>query len=322
MTQLPSSFETIGHIAHLNLKDEHMPFKNLIGEVFLAKLEPQIRTVVTKVGQIANQFRVFDMELIAGEDEFETCVKEHASTFFFNFREVYWNSRLQTEHIRMVEEWQPSDVICDMFCGVGPFAIPAGARGCTVYANDLNPRSIHYLNKNIQFNKVASKVHSFNMDAREFVRHLRSEQKTGAVPAFQHVGMNLPASAIEFLDVFSGLYLGAPASYLPRIHCYCFASETDQAGVIRRVEEVLKAKVQAEVRVVRHVAPNKWMMCVSFPLPEEVGLTTPSLLSVLSAHTPSSPSSLPSTSAASPSRCPKSARSDDDDEQSQKRAKQ
>lgn len=316
---VPTSFETIGHIAHLNLKDEHMPFKSLIGEVFLAKHQPQIRTVVTKVGQIANQFRVFDMDLIAGEDDFETCVKEHASTFFFNFREVYWNSRLQTEHTRLVDEWQPTDVICDMFCGVGPFAIPAGARGCTVYANDLNPRSVHYLKKNIQYNKVADKVHPFNMDAREFVRHLRAEQKIGSVPPFQHVVMNLPAIAIEFLDVFDGLYIGAPSNFLPRIHCYCFASEDDKAAeVIKRVEEVLKCRVQADVREVRHVAPKKYMMCVSFLLPGEVGARPPSLTSVLS----SAPTSLTSLEESATSSA-KSSRSDvEPEEQPSKRAKQ
>ena len=28
---VPSSFEVIGHIAHLNLKEVHMPFKKIIG---------------------------------------------------------------------------------------------------------------------------------------------------------------------------------------------------------------------------------------------------------------------------------------------------
>lgn len=31
--EVPSSFETIGHIAHLNLREEYLPFKHVIGQV-------------------------------------------------------------------------------------------------------------------------------------------------------------------------------------------------------------------------------------------------------------------------------------------------
>lgn len=30
---VPSAFETVGHIAHLNLRDEHLQYKNLIAKV-------------------------------------------------------------------------------------------------------------------------------------------------------------------------------------------------------------------------------------------------------------------------------------------------
>lgn len=43
----PSSFETVGHIAHVNLRDELLPYKHLVGQVLLDK-NPAIRSVINK----------------------------------------------------------------------------------------------------------------------------------------------------------------------------------------------------------------------------------------------------------------------------------
>ncbi len=88
-TEVPSSYEQVGHVAHLNLREELKPYSNIIGQVILDKHWPNIRTVINKVGTIENQFRTFPMEVIAGEDDLDVTVSESGCRFAFNFRDVY-----------------------------------------------------------------------------------------------------------------------------------------------------------------------------------------------------------------------------------------
>lgn len=138
----------------------------------LQKNYPRIKTVVNKVGTIANEFRVPEFEILAGEDNMVTEVKQYGATFKLDYSLVYWNSRLEHEHLRIISQFRPGETICDMFAGIGPFAIPAAQKGCIVFANDLNPDSVHYLKINAKVNKVDNYVRAYNMDAREFIRQL------------------------------------------------------------------------------------------------------------------------------------------------------
>lgn len=136
--EIVSSFSQIGHIIHLNLRDHLLEYSPLIGQVLLDKVKT-CRTVVNKSNIIDNTYRNFSMEVIAGEDDFLVTVKENRCNFQFDFSKVYWNPRLGKEHERILSFLKPEDVLFDVFCGVGPFSIPAAKRKCKVYANDLNP---------------------------------------------------------------------------------------------------------------------------------------------------------------------------------------
>ena len=133
-SEVPSSFEQVGHVAHINIREELLPYKAIIGQVLLEKNAPQIKTVVNKVGEITNEFRTFPMEVVAGVDDLQVTLKESGAQFSFNFAEVYWNSRLQMEHKRIIDLIRTSAatsarsgrvlVVADLMAGVGPFAVP------------------------------------------------------------------------------------------------------------------------------------------------------------------------------------------------------
>lgn len=218
------------------------------------------------------------MEVIAGDDDTMVTVSEEGCSFTFDYAKVYWNSRLHFEHRRLVQSMSRDELVCDMFCGVGPFALPAAKRGCVVYANDLNPDSIRWLRHNIARNKVDKRVHVYNMDAREFVAKAMADLRaagSASAACFDHFIMNLPASAHEFLDIFPKLAqqrLFAPTE-LPRmtIHCYvfCKTGEDPLAKVDAGLGYAIDRTTSRSKRV-RDVAPNKEMYCVSFKLPGSI----------------------------------------------------
>uniref|UniRef100_A0AAQ4Q3N6 tRNA (guanine(37)-N1)-methyltransferase n=1 Tax=Gasterosteus aculeatus aculeatus TaxID=481459 RepID=A0AAQ4Q3N6_GASAC len=271
-----SGFSRVGHIAHMNLRDHQLPYKNLIGQVIMDK-NPGVTCVVNKTNMIDSTYRNFKMEVLAGEENMVAKVKENGVTYEFDFSHVYWNPRLSTEHQRVVQLVKHGDTVFDVFAGVGPFAVPAARSGANVLANDLNPESHRWLQHNCKLNKVENKVRTFNLDGRAFIQGPLKQELPALLKgkATVHVVMNLPALALDFLDAFRGL-LQQEAScdeILPTVHCYGFSkADNPEADVAERASQSLGFPLEdrCSVHFVRNVAPNKDMMCVTFTLPKEV----------------------------------------------------
>ncbi len=415
--EIPSSFETAGHIAHVNLREEALPYKYLIGKAILDKNRPRIQLVVNKIGSIENEFRTFPMEILAVASENEggdNCcagfaetverlcagattgiaprdtdgdgdgssqalsptvqvkigpqhrslmqveVREHGCRFHLDFARVYFNSRLQGEHARLVQLIfqdamqrqqqqrlkaetktmtasnttiggkcnstgnEPDSereyiIVADAMAGVGPFAVPLTSSSSInsspyrkakiiCHANDLNPTSYEYLQKNAKLNKChPERLFMYNMDARKFI-HKMNEDGVDV----DHFIMNLPQLAPEFLDAFRGWRFRnnchTPATtrgndahpteqdrhhhrrHRPMIHVHCFGEKARTPDDNVRVEWQVQQRCEMAlgcpgcfnsmkdgdstnefaVRVVRDVGPRKNMLCVSFRLPIEV----------------------------------------------------
>jgi tRNA (guanine37-N1)-methyltransferase len=363
--EISSSFEQVGHLAHLNLPSEILAYKYIIGKVILDKNQPRITTVVNKIGTIQNEFRTFPMEIIASDSSthdnhntdndsvYHVNLKEGGCTFHLNFKTVYWNSRLQQEHNRLVNliasEGQstgdrngdlgkrgtkrknpnqqllteankqddsaskssttiarPKTIVADIMAGVGPFAVPLTTRHKSqhehviVHANDLNPESFKYLLQNAKVNKCApDRLISYNMDGRAFIHAVNANPD---IPYVDHIIMNLPAIATEFLDAFRGWTKPSSSSttsggvasdcekqqqtLLPTVHVHCFeVKDVDEArqNVIDRCEAALGCTLPSDslsIHLVRDVSPKKNMLCVTFPLPAAVSGLSPISLSV------------------------------------------
>ncbi|XP_055606593.1 tRNA (guanine(37)-N1)-methyltransferase [Uranotaenia lowii] len=276
-----SSFSKVGHIVHLNLKDHLLPYKKLIGDVIKDKV-PGCKTVVNKLVTIDNTYRNFQMELLAGEPKYDVEVKENGVTFEFDFSKVYWNPRLATEHEKIIKMLNKEDILIDVYAGVGPFSVPAAKKGCSVFANDLNPDSYGALAKNCAKNKVQSRVKCHNKDGIDFIKQelkqiLFEKSTDNSFNGTIHVTMNLPALAVEHLPNFVGLFSKEPVaiSKYPLVHLYCFAKGIEDKKDIARqlVDEKMQISLKdnlKEIAFVRNVSPNKDMMRVSFYLTEEI----------------------------------------------------
>lgn len=266
--EIPVGFAIVGHIAHLNLRDEYLPYKKLIAEVLIDK-NPRIRTVINKIDGVGNQseYRTFGYEVLAGPNEMNVELSESECVFKFDYSKVYWNSRLQTEHKRLIDAFQPGEIVVDVMAGIGPFAIPAGKKKVFVWANDLNPESYQSMREGVVRNKVDLFVRTFCQDGRSFIRYVTEElfrlekmkqnvihipnkscarrsqkQPPDATRDTQiifpstpsHFVMNLPATAVEFCDAFLGLYAGSEEVFypftnrlLPMIHVHCFSTKSN-----------------------------------------------------------------------------------------------
>jgi tRNA (guanine37-N1)-methyltransferase len=276
---VPSAFEMVGHIAHLNLRDEHLPYKRLIAKVVLDKNQPKIQTVVNKIDPIHNDFRTMQLEVLAGNHSLVTLVVENGLRFHVDLARVYWNSKLGTERQRLLLGFDQNDVVCDVFAGVGPIALAAARIVKRVYANDLNPHAVEFMEQNSVVNKLEKRIEIFNMDGRRFIKAMFSSEKGQKVT---QVVMNLPKDAAESLDAFRGVYNDRHRDEglsFPTIHVYGFSKASDpEFDFHERIRIALsEVAVDVKMRKVRLVAPGKWMLCASFILPKNVAFSRKNL---------------------------------------------
>lgn len=186
---LPSSFDVVGDVAMLKVPDELWRYRNEIGRA-LIEVNRNIRVVFHDYG-VKGDFRIRDLEKIAGEGSSETIHKEFGVKLYTDPSKVYFNPRLSSERSRIANLVKDGEVIIDMFAGVAPFGTVIGklASPTAVYSIDLNPAAEHFARLNAEKNHIDCII-PMTGDSSKLIYDL---------PMADRVIMNLPQIADRFL---------------------------------------------------------------------------------------------------------------------------
>jgi tRNA (guanine37-N1)-methyltransferase len=214
---------------------------------------------VAKSGAVRGVCRLREYEVIAGLPCTETVYKEHGCKYFLDLKKVYFSPRLCHEHHRIASQVEENETVIDMFAGTGPFSVLIAKlhNDVRVYAVDVNPDAVRYLEKNVIANSVLGKVVPI---LGEIKRVVQEKLRRTA----DRVIMNLPESAIEYVDVACQ----ALRSEGGIMHYYEFAEGLNAVDAAKRhlMEAVNRTGRNItgflSARIVREVAPFKWQVVV------------------------------------------------------------
>jgi len=158
-------FDVIGDIAIVSIPRGLEDYKKIIAETILESRK-NIYTVLNKVQKVSSDARTASYEVLIGETTV-TRYREFGFQYRFDVTKVFFNIHLAYERMRVTNQVEPGEHVLVPFCGVGPFAIPAAARGAQIIAIEQNSDAFAYLRENIALNHVRKNITAINGDARD-----------------------------------------------------------------------------------------------------------------------------------------------------------
>jgi tRNA (guanine37-N1)-methyltransferase len=170
LTEIISGFDITGDIAIIKIPDTLLSKKKMIAETLLRNIK-NIKCVFRQASPITGEYRLMDLEYLAGEDRTFTIHKEQGCRLYVDISKVYFSPRLASEHLRFATLVRDHEVIINMFAGIGTFSIIA-AKKCKTslnYTIDVNPDAYELTLRNAFLNKVDDRVISYLSDAGRII---------------------------------------------------------------------------------------------------------------------------------------------------------
>jgi tRNA (guanine37-N1)-methyltransferase len=250
-SEIYSAFDQIGSIVIIKIPDALIPKRLLIAQAILDNIKTA-KGVFAQVSAVQGDFRVRELEHLAGESSTLTEYKEHGCRFKVDVAKTYFSPRLSTERLRIAQMVQDDETIVNMFAGVGTYSIVIAKtnKTCRVYSIDSNAVAAELCTVNAKLNKVSDRVESISADASKVI----NERLAGSA---DRVLMPLPERAKEFVgDAVLALKPRGIVHYFAHVKAdNKKASQeiglTDTSGAFSKYDHDI-----AGIRVVREVGPR------------------------------------------------------------------
>lgn len=200
------SLDIVGDIAIVKLPDGQVGVKSQLAEALL-KEAPSIRVVYQQTGPVAGDYRLRNLEWLAGEKRSFTIYREHGCNFEVDVVKDYFSPRLAHERTivtRQVKAFElgknRGQTIVNMFAGVGTFSIRIAkeSRLSRIYSIDMNPDAFTRMFRNVMSNKMLERIVCMFGDSTVLVENvLRGKADRVLMPlpekSYQYVGSALTA---------------------------------------------------------------------------------------------------------------------------------
>lgn len=193
-SQVYSAFDQIGDIVIIKIPDSLASRKQVIADAILANVKTA-KAVFSQASAVRGDYRIRDLEFLAGENRTITEYKEHGCRFKVDVAKTYFSPRLSTERQRIASLVQDNEVIINMFAGVGTYSVVIAKtnKTSTVYSIDSNSAANDLCIENAKLNKVSERIIPICGDASEVI-------KNQLVGLADRVLMPLPERAKEFVE--------------------------------------------------------------------------------------------------------------------------
>jgi len=236
---MPSSFDVIGNICILEIKDEAKKYEKLVGNSIL-KLNKNIKSVFKKNSARKGKYRTYKLKLIAGENSRVTQHKENGVIFNIDVEKCYFSPRLGNERLRISRMVKKNESVLVMFSGIGSFNLNIFKNSSPkeIYGVELNKTAYKYALENLKLNKFdEKKLKFFQGDVKKVLPKLNKK--------FDRILMPLPMESRK--------YLGLAIKKLKKkgiLHYYTFLEEAfweKPSGKKERREIFSKDEIKEEI---------------------------------------------------------------------------